>query len=164
LTVDVIFPKPYKKQNPQPQQKNVLLEEKKLSLDIVQSPLRATSKPLSEATTVETKTQSLPKLEETPRDKKTTLEVSESTNKLSLTDRKEDEIQTNTKYMSHSANEIEAATENKNFSTIETDTNSKIEEVKLLTSPEKSTKGEETITQKPEIFRVEGYSDTENMW
>lgn len=120
-------------------------------------------------TTTETKAQSMPKLEETPRDKKSTIEVPEHMDKVSLTERKEDEIQFNSKpttLSSNNLNEKEAEiVENKTFSTIEIDTNPKVEEVKLLLSPEKMTKEEAPPSNvKVEAFSVEGYTDTENMW
>jgi len=165
MTVDVIFPKPFKKQNLQIQPKPVLPlpEEKKLNLDIVQTPLRSSSK-MSEATTVETKTQSLPKLEDSPIEKKITLEIPDE---KSLTERKEELNPLSNKLSPHASNimnDTETVVSEKTYATIEADTNNKVEELKLLVSPEKSTKGEETTSQKIEIFSVEGYSDTENMW
>lgn len=175
MTLDVIFPKPFKKQNGQIAQKNPVpaapaQEEKKIILDITQTPLRSALKPLTESTLIaSSQKQSTPKSEEETSQNKSPSETGASSENAQTTtgerkDSKEGaaELTTRSELLTTRAVEGEKSKQNVPEELVLKAPEGR----KEMTSPERTGKNEEeTIaSSKGVVFSVDGYSDTENMW
>ncbi len=170
MTLDVIFPKPKKQNNGQSAQKNPVpaapaQEEKKIILDITQTPLRSALKPLTESTPIASQKQMTPKSEEEGSQKESPSETGASSETTGETkDSKEGaaaELTSRSELLTTRVVEAEKAKQ----SVPEEMILKSPEGRKEMASPERTGKNEEeTTAAKGIVFSVDGYSDTESMW
>ena len=159
MTLDVIFPKPKKAaQKPAaPAQ-----EDKKIMLDITQTPIRSALKPLTESTPVASaQKQTTPKSEEggaqnnTAAHNRSPSEIGGGNSAERKDSKEHPELTTRSELISTRVAESEKSKEDLVLKAPEG--------IKEAQSPERVGKTEEEPA-KPVTFSVDGYTDTENMW
>jgi len=168
MTLDVIFPKSHKKGAAQ--QKPAAppaQEEKKIILDITQSPVRSNLKPMTESTPIASQKPTTPKSEEGGA--QGTVAHNQSPSETGTIERNEGEkldTELTTRSEIISTRVVEAE---KSKQSVPEDLVLKSPEGrKEAQSPERVGKAEEepaaNATNKGIVFHVDGYTDTESMW